>query len=221
MKISIKESDTPIDGIVVALRYSRSPEILLGEYVAIVGPSGAGKSTLLHIVGCLDRPTSGSYFFMGDDVAGLDDHHLSQIRKTRIGFVFQSFHLLADRTALENVRLPLDYRRRNGARVPHDPREILERVGLGARIRHRPGELSGGERQRVAIARALVKRPRLILFDEPTGNLDTDTGATILDLLDSIYRDEKATLLLVTHDPRVAERAGRVLRLTDGRWHSP
>ncbi len=165
MKISIKESDTPIDGIVVALRYSRSPEILLGEYVAIVGPSGAGKSTLLHIVGCLDRPTSGSYFFMGDDVAGLDDHHLSQIRKTRIGFVFQSFNLIPELTVLENILLPTWIKGGDRSLAKRYAWELLKTVGLEDRARNRANQLSGGEMQKVAIARALINHPSMVLAD--------------------------------------------------------
>lgn len=203
----------------------RSPVVVLdgldftvdsGEFLAILGPSGSGKSTLLHIVGCLDEPTSGQYLFRGNPVAGLRDAELARLRNEEIGFVFQSFHLLNDRTALENVAMPLHYRR--GDSPSRDPREILERVGLGGRLHHRPGELSGGEMQRVAIARALVKNPRLILLDEPTGSLDTSTGEGILDLLQEIHGDLGATLVLVTHEEVVANRAKRRLVLRDGRW---
>jgi putative ABC transport system ATP-binding protein len=192
-------------------------DLARGEFVAICGESGSGKSTLLQIAGCLDRPTSGSYRLDGTDVAGLADRDLARVRNRTIGFVFQSFHLLADRTALENVRLPLDYRRGDGER-PNDPAVLLERVGLGKRLRHRPPELSGGERQRVAIARALVKRPPLLLCDEPTGNLDSKTGAAVLDLLVALQREEAVSLLLVTHSEAVAARADRVLMMRDGRW---
>lgn len=193
-------------------------ELAEGDYVAIQGTSGSGKSTLLQIIGCLDRPTGGEYRLRGERVDRLGERPLARVRNREIGFVFQAFHLLPDRSALENVRLPLDYRRGDGN--PHSPEEMLERVKLGHRLRHRPGQLSGGECQRVAIARALVKRPRLLLFDEPTGNLDRKTGEDILDLLDGIHQEENVTLLLVTHDPQVAERADRVLRLTDGQWET-
>jgi putative ABC transport system ATP-binding protein len=191
-------------------------DLLEGEYVAIRGASGSGKSTLLQIIGCLDAPTAGEYLLRGRDVRLLRDVDLARVRNEEIGFVFQSYHLLPDRSAEENVRLPLDYRRCRDE--PHDPRQMLERVGLGDRSSHRPGELSGGERQRVAIARALVKRPRLIIFDEPTGNLDQRTTAEILDLLDELHCEENATLLLVTHDEKVADRADRELLIEDGRW---
>ena len=187
-----------------------------GEYVAIQGASGSGKTTLLQIIGLLDRFTAGEYRYRGRPVSELGDREVTRLRNQEIGFVFQSFHLLGDHTALENVRLPLDYRR--GGPEPGDPRQLLERVGLVARLGHRPGQLSGGECQRVAIARALVKRPGLVLFDEPTGNLDSATGADILDLLDDLHDAESATLLMVTHDDQVAARADRVLRMQDGRW---
>jgi len=192
-------------------------DLARGEFVAICGESGSGKSSLLQIAGCLDRPTAGSYRLDGEDVSRLSDRALARVRNRRIGFVFQSFHLLHDRTALENVRLPLDYRE-PGGEPPSDPATILERVGLGPRARHRPSQLSGGERQRVAIARALVKRPKLILCDEPTGNLDSRTGAAILELLIALQREEAVSLLLVTHSDAVAARADRVLTMRDGRW---
>ncbi len=192
-------------------------ELGRGEFVAIRGESGSGKTTLLQIAGCLDRPTSGTYRLDGRDVSRLPDRDLAQIRNRTIGFVFQSFHLLNDRTAIENVRLPLDYRR-SGGDPPSDPTTVLERVGLGPRLLHRPSELSGGERQRVAIARALVKRPPLILCDEPTGNLDSKTGGEILDLLEAMQKEDAVSLLLVTHSEAVAARADRVLTMRDGRW---
>lgn len=187
-----------------------------GEYVAIRGPSGSGKSTLLQMLGLLDAPTGGSYRYQGKEVEGLSDAERTRIRNEEIGFVFQAFHLLKDRTALENVRLPLDYRR--SPVEAHDPAAMLKRVGLEHRIGHRPGEMSGGEQQRVAIARALVKRPRLVIFDEPTGNLDSRTGQEILELLDTVHQEEGATFLLVTHDERVADRAQRCLHMVDGQW---
>lgn len=189
-----------------------------GEFVAIVGASGSGKSTLLQILGCLDRADEGSYFLDGSDVQSLTGRELARVRNETIGFVFQSFHLLGDRDALENVALPLEYRR--GSISKTRPREVLERVGLLERIKHRPSQMSGGERQRVAIARALVKEPRLLLCDEPTGNLDSDSGAQLLELLSELQSELNTTLILVTHDQDVARRADRVMTLRDGRWDS-
>ena len=186
----------------------------VGESVAICGPSGSGKSTLLHIIGLLDRPTAGRYFLDGRDVTGLGDRELSAMRNRKIGFVFQSFHLLPRLSALQNVMLPLLYAGRADAKK--EAREALSRVGLADRERHRPGQLSGGEQQRVAIARALVKRPGIILADEPTGNLDSKTGANILELLYEIHRSG-VTLVVITHDAGVATRAGRIVQTADGR----
>ena len=187
-----------------------------GEFVAIVGASGSGKSTLLNILGCLDRPTSGSYRLVGDDVRDLDDKALSALRKTRIGFVFQSFHLVQHLTVAENVELPLFY-----ARVPakvrrERSRALLQRVGLGHRLDHLPTQLSGGECQRTAVARALVADPPLLLADEPTGNLDSKTSAEILQLFHGLHRGG-ATIVLITHDPNVALQASRRITLRDGR----
>ena len=187
-----------------------------GEFVAIVGSSGCGKSTLLQILGCLDRAESGSYHLDGQDVHSLTGAEMARVRNETIGFVFQSFHLLGDRDALENVTLPLQYRR---SKLPETtPRQVLDRVGLLDRISHKPSELSGGERQRVAIARALVKEPRLLLCDEPTGNLDSASGEQLLTLLAELREELNTTLVLVTHDPEVASRADRVLSMKDGRW---
>ncbi|MGE4613920.1 MAG: ABC transporter ATP-binding protein [Planctomycetota bacterium] len=187
-----------------------------GEFVAIVGSSGCGKSTLLQILGCLDRAESGSYHLDGQDVHSLTGAELARVRNETIGFVFQSFHLLGDRDALENVTLPLQYRR---SKLPETtPRQVLDRVGLLDRISHKPSELSGGERQRVAIARALVKEPGLLLCDEPTGNLDSASGEQLLGLLADLREELNTTLVLVTHDPEVASRADRVLSMKDGRW---
>ncbi len=187
-----------------------------GEFVAIVGSSGCGKSTLLQILGCLDRAESGSYHLDGQDVHSLTGAELARVRNETIGFVFQSFHLLGDRDALENVTLPLQYRR---SKLPETtPRQVLDRVGLLDRISHKPSELSGGERQRVAIARALVKEPGLLLCDEPTGNLDSASGEQLLGLLAELREELNTTLVLVTHDPEVASRADRVLSMKDGRW---
>jgi putative ABC transport system ATP-binding protein len=186
-----------------------------GEYVGIMGPSGSGKTTLMDIIGCLSRPTRGTYEFDGRRVDQLDDVALAALRGERIGFVFQTFNLLPRLTARENVELPMLYRR-----VPRRHRrqragELLERVGLAGRAAHRPGELSGGERQRVAIARALVNRPSVILADEPTGALDTATGDSIMTLIDDLNRGGQ-TVVVVTHDPRIAERMRRIVRLLDG-----
>lgn len=187
-----------------------------GEYVAIMGQSGSGKSTLLAILGCLDRPGQGSYSLDGTDVLRLGDNRLSEMRLRRIGFVFQAFHLVPQLTVLENVEVPLFYAG-VGRRERHErARRILERVGLGHRLTHRPSELSGGEQQRNAIARALVLDPPLLLADEPTGNLDTATGQSILSLLDDLHAEGR-TILMVTHDPGIALRAGRTIVVRDGR----
>ena len=191
-------------------------QIESGEFVAIVGSSGSGKSTLLQILGCLDRATRGRYLLSGKDVLSLSEKEMARARNETLGFVFQSFHLLGDRSALENVRLPLEYRR--GSKDHGDPEEVLQRVQLADRRDHRPSQLSGGERQRVAIARALVKKPELLLCDEPTGNLDSENSRQILDLLSGLREDFQTTLILVTHDREVAARADRTLTLFDGRW---
>jgi putative ABC transport system ATP-binding protein len=190
-------------------------EIAAGEYVGVMGPSGSGKTTLMDILGCLSRPTDGRYEFEGRRVDQIDDIGLAALRGERIGFVFQSFNLLPRLTALENVELPMLYRR--AARRARRARalELLDRVGLAHRAAHRPNELSGGERQRVAIARALVNRPSVILADEPTGALDTATGDSILVLIESL-RGEGHTVVVVTHDPRIGERMQRIVLLRDG-----
>lgn len=187
-----------------------------GEYVCVVGASGSGKSTLLNILGCLDRPTSGVYRLVGEDVAGLDDERLSQVRKQRIGFVFQSFQLILHLTVLENVELPLLYARRPKKERRARAIALLERVGLGHRLDHLPAELSGGECQRAAIARALVNEPALVLADEPTGNLDSRTAAEILGLFGELHRSG-VTIVMITHDRAVAAAAGRRITIRDGR----
>jgi putative ABC transport system ATP-binding protein len=193
-----------------------SEVIATGEHVAIMGPSGSGKSTLLNVIGCLDRPTAGSYELDGREVSRLDDAALTEVRRHLIGFVFQSFHLVSRLTAAANVELPMVFA--GIARAERRDRVAagLAAVGLTGRADHRPEQLSGGERQRVAIARAMVMRPRVLLADEPTGNLDTGSGAQVLDLLDRLHA-QGLTLLVVTHDPTVARRAERVIVMVDGR----
>ncbi len=187
-----------------------------GEFVAITGPSGSGKSTLLNILGCLDRPDSGRYLIEGRDVAGLDDEAASELRNRRIGFVFQSFHLLPRLTVLENVLLPLRFHRGEADGVREHAMHLLERIGLADRAAHRPAELSGGQAQRAAIARALLLQPALLLADEPTGNLDSKSAAGVMALIDEVHRGGQ-TVVLVTHDADVAAHAPREVRLRDGR----
>lgn len=185
------------------------------EYVALMGPSGSGKSTLMNIIGCLDTPTSGEYFLNGPNVAQLSDSELAAIRNKEIGFVFQTFNLLPRLTALQNVALPLVYAGIPEAERLKKAREVLEQVGLGNRMTHKPNELSGGQRQRVAVARALVNHPSIILADEPTGNLDTKTSEEIMQLFDIIHQAGN-TIVLVTHEEDIALRAKRVVRMRDG-----
>ena len=187
-----------------------------GEHIAIMGPSGSGKSTLLNIIGCLDRPTSGSYRLDGSEVGQLSDEELTRIRREQIGFVFQFFHLVPRLTAAGNVELPLVFGGTPRAERRRRVDEALAAVGLSGRKGHRPDQLSGGERQRVAIARATVTRPKILLADEPTGNLDSKSGTQILELLDRM-NEEGLTLVVVTHDPNVARRADRVIVMVDGR----
>lgn len=186
-----------------------------GDYVAIMGPSGSGKSTLLNLLGCLDTPSSGN-FYLGDlDVASIDDDHRAEVRSTLIGFVFQSFYLLPALTVVENIEVPLLYSGRLDRESRERAIELAEQVGLGSRLGHRPTQLSGGQQQRVAIARSLVNDPRFLLADEPTGNLDSQTTAEILDLLQAL-NEQGRTILMVTHEPEVAERTKRKIVLRDG-----
>ena len=187
-----------------------------GEFAAIMGPSGSGKSTLLNVVGCLDRPDQGTYWLNGREVGQLSDDELTDVRRHTIGFVFQSFHLVPRLTAAENVELPMLFAGLSRSERRQRVAAALGEVGLADRAGHRPNELSGGERQRVALARATIMDPRLLLADEPTGNLDTASGRQILDLLDRM-NDEGITLVVVTHDPNVARRADRIIVLVDGR----
>jgi putative ABC transport system ATP-binding protein len=187
-----------------------------GEFVAIMGPSGSGKSTLLNVLGGLDRPDSGRYRLAQDEVSALDDDAASAVRNRRIGFVFQSFHLLPRLTVLENVLLPQRYARVPDADAPARARALLERIGLGQRLDHLPGQLSGGQLQRAAIARALLNQPDLLLADEPTGNLDSNSAADVMALLRELHAGGQ-TLVLVTHDPAIAASAQRTIHLRDGR----
>ncbi len=191
-------------------------EVSAGEHVSIMGPSGSGKSTLLHVLGCLDRPTSGTYRLDGEEVGRLDDLSLSRVRRHKIGFVFQAFHLVPRLTAAGNVELPMVFAGIPPAERSARTRAALEAVGLADRMDHRPDQLSGGERQRVAIARAVVMRPAILLADEPTGNLDSASGREVLALLERM-NGEGLTLVVVTHDPAVGERARLRVRLADGR----
>ena len=186
------------------------------EYVAIMGPSGSGKSTLMNIVGCLDTPTSGLYELNGTNVSEMNDNQLAKVRNKEIGFVFQTFNLLARSDILHNVELPLIYGGISSSERKHMAREAIARVGLSDRIHHKPNELSGGQRQRVAIARALVTKPSILLADEPTGNLDSKTGKDIMALFDTLH-SEGNTIVLVTHEEDIAEHAHREIRLRDGK----
>jgi len=194
---------------------SISLDIEQNDFVALMGPSGSGKSTLMNLLGCLDTPTNGDYFLNQQNVSTMTDSELAEVRNKEIGFVFQTFNLLPRLSSLENVALPLVYAGMSKAKRHERAQEVLNQVGLGDRVHHKPNELSGGQRQRVAIARALVNKPSIILADEPTGNLDTKTSIEIMSIFEQIHNAGN-TIILVTHEPDIAEHAHRIIRLRDG-----
>ena len=192
-------------------------DVRAGEFISIMGPSGCGKSTLLNLMGLLDVPSSGQIAIDGQEVASYADRHLARLRNQSIGFIFQSFHLVPDLSVLDNVQIPLLYRKMSGGARRDAARRALERVGLGARLHHFPSQLSGGQQQRVAVARAVVGNPRVLLADEPTGNLDSQMGDEIMGILKDLHKGEKTTIVMVTHDERLAQETERIVRLFDGR----
>ena len=210
-----------LDGVAVEALRGVSLRIDEGESVAIVGPSGSGKSTLMHLLGCLDRPTTGVLRIGGRDVSTMDDAELARLRNATIGFVFQSFQLLGRTSAVDNVALPLVYRGVRRSERRRRATAALEAVGLGHRLTHRPSQLSGGEQQRVAIARALVGEPQVLLADEPTGNLDTRNGAEVMTILERLNVEQDVAVIVVTHDPEVAARARRQVHVRDGLLTEP
>jgi putative ABC transport system ATP-binding protein len=205
-----------LDGVSVPALRGVSLTVDAADHVAIIGPSGSGKSTLMHLLGALDRPTAGRLLIDGVDIATLTPPQMAKLRNETIGFVFQSFHLLARTSALDNVALPLVYRGLNRRERRRQAASTLERVGLAHRMQHKPNQMSGGEQQRVAIARALVTEPKVLLADEPTGNLDSATGQAVLDLLEELNRESGAALVIVTHDLGVAKRARKRITMRDG-----
>ena len=215
IKIRNITRDFPLGNEVVKVLKGIDLDIEKGEYVALMGPSGSGKSTLMNLLGCLDTPTSGSYFLNGNDVSNMSDDELAEIRNKEIGFVFQTFNLLPRTTALENVALPMVYAGISKSNRKIRAEKVLADVGLADRMDHKPNQLSGGQRQRVAVGRALINNPSIILADEPTGNLDSVTSLEILMLFDEIHRQGN-TVIVVTHEEEVAEHAHRVIRLLDG-----
>jgi putative ABC transport system ATP-binding protein len=192
-------------------------EVEEGELVSVMGPSGCGKSTLLNMIGLLDQPTAGTISLEGAAIDGLDDRRSARLRNQKIGFIFQSFHLISDLKVVDNVEIPLLYRRMSNRERRRQAVELLERVGLGSRIHHYPSQLSGGQQQRVAVARAIVGGPKILLADEPTGNLDSHMGDEIMSLLEDLHRQQGTTIVMVTHDPRLAKRTQRTIHLFDGR----
>jgi putative ABC transport system ATP-binding protein len=221
--IELERVTRTYDGGAQEVRALRGIDLALdpGSATAIVGPSGSGKSTLLHICGALDTPTSGQVRVLGTELTQADDRTLTRFRRDHLGFIFQFFHLLPTLDALENVMIPARMARVGAAESRTRAQHLLDRVGLGARTRHRPSELSGGERQRVAIARSLILQPQIILADEPTGNLDHETGASVLGLLLELAHEQGRTVLIVTHDPEVAAACDRIVRLRDGIIEDP
>ena len=188
-----------------------------GQFISVMGPSGSGKSTLLNIIGLLDAPTRGRIVLEGEEIDSYKDRHVAKLRNEMVGFIFQTFHLISDLTALDNVEIPLLYRRMSGSKRRQKALAALERVGLKSRIHNFPPELSGGQQQRVAIARAIVGSPKILLADEPTGNLDSHMGAEIMDILKGLNEREKTTIVMVTHNRRLADQCHRIIRLFDGR----
>jgi putative ABC transport system ATP-binding protein len=192
-------------------------DVTQGEFISIMGPSGCGKSTLLNLIGLLDAPSSGTLALDGEAVGNSNDKKLAKVRNEKLGFVFQSFHLVPDLTVVDNVEIPLLYRKMGAAERRRLALAALDRVGLASRVHHFPTQLSGGQQQRVAIARAIVGRPRVLLADEPTGNLDSQMGDEIMEILHTLNRDDKTTIVMVTHDDRFAKQTNRIVRLFDGR----
>ena len=188
-----------------------------GQFISVMGPSGSGKSTLLNIIGLLDAPTGGRIVLEGEEIESYKDRHVAKLRNEMVGFIFQTFHLISDLSALDNVEIPLIYRRMSGSKRRQKALAALERVGLKSRTHNFPSELSGGQQQRVAIARAIVGSPRILLADEPTGNLDSHMGAEIMDILKGFNEHEKTTIVMVTHNRRLADQCHRIIRLFDGR----
>ncbi|MFZ2190296.1 MAG: ABC transporter ATP-binding protein [Candidatus Magasanikiibacteriota bacterium] len=203
------------DDVITKVLYGLNLEIKAGEFVAIMGPSGSGKSTLMNILGFLDKLSTGKYYFDGQDVSGLEDDELAEMRSKKIGFIFQSFNLLNRSTSMENVMMPLIYTNLSKQNREDRARELLVQVGLGHRLEHSPSKLSGGEKQRVAIARALVNKPNVIFADEPTGNLDSKSGLQVMNILQEL-NDAGNTIILVTHEKYTAEHAKRIIKIMDG-----
>lgn len=205
-----------LDSLIVPVLTGVTFAVKMQEFVAIMGPSGSGKSTLLNLIGCLERPTSGKIIIENTDTSGLSDDEIAKIRGEKIGFVFQTFNLVPRLNAMQNVELPMIYKEIPKQKRLERARFLLESVGLGDRLKHRPPQLSGGERQRVAIARALTNEPAIILADEPTGNLDTKAGEQVLDIFENLHANGR-TIIMVTHDHKIAEHADRIIRIEDGR----